>query len=244
MKPFNLTNPQSDKKLMKKTIRKLSDMKNIKYWIFDLDNTLYPYQADLFSQVDKKMGLFIQEMFNVSFEEARRRQKSFFKTYGTTLRGLMTEHGIQPYDYLKFVHDIDFSVLEIDETLVAALDRLPGEKFIYTNASTDYAKVVLSHIGLSGKFKDIFDIHDANFLPKPDIRSYHKMIDKFSIDPKASVMVEDIAGNLNPAAELGMTTVWLPSDDQRSDNDRTHKNIDYITESLPQWLTRVLSELD
>ena len=229
---------------MKKTMCKISDMKNIKYWIFDLDNTLYPHQADLFSQVDKKMGLFIQKMFNVSHEEARRRQKSFFKKYGTTLRGLMTEHGIEPYNYLKFVHDIDFNVLKIDETLIAAVDRLPGEKFIYTNASRDYAKVVLSHIGLSGKFKDIFDIHDANFLPKPDVRSYHKMINKFSIDPKSSVMLEDLAVNLNPAADLGMTTVWLPSDDLRSGNDYIHKNIDYITESLPQWLTSVVSELD
>lgn len=219
-------------------------MEKIKYWVFDLDNTLYPHQADLFTQVDHKMGLFIQDMFDVSYEEAKRRQKNFFKKHGTTLRGLMTEHGIEPYGYLDFVHDIDFSVLDVDKTLNEAVDKLPGEKFIYTNASTSYAQDVLSRIGLSGKFKDIFDIHDAKFLPKPDMRSYHKMVDKFSIDPKSSVMVEDIAGNLNPAAKLGMTTVWVPTDTVWSENDHSEDNIHHVAEDLPQWLAGIANQLD
>jgi len=217
------------------------DLEYIKFWVFDLDNTLYPHGADLFTQVDYKMGLFIQDMFNISYEEAKIRQKHFFMTHGTTLRGLMTEHGIEPYAYLDFVHDIDFSVLKVDDTLNAALEMLPGEKFIYTNASTSYANDVLSRIGLTGKFKDIFDIHDAEFLPKPDIRSYHKMVEKFSIDPNKSVMVEDIAGNLNPAAELGMTTVWVPTGAHWSDNGQNGKNIDYVAPNLPEWLKNVVS---
>ena len=219
------------------------DLEKIKYWVFDLDNTLYPHQVDLFSQVDHKMGLFIQDMFDISYEEAKHLQKSFFKKHGTTLRGLMSEHGIEPYDYLNFVHDIDFSVLEVDEVLNDAIDRLPGEKYIYTNGATNYAQDILSGIGLSGKFKDIFDIHDAKFLPKPDMRSYHKMIDKFSINPIQSVMVEDIAGNLNPAAKLGMTTVWVPTDTAWSKNDHSEENIDHIAESLPYWLTGVANRL-
>ena len=229
---------------MKKTTQKFPDLEKIKYWVFDLDNTLYPHQADLFTQVDHKMGLFIQDMFDVSYEEAKRRQKNFFRKHGTTLRGLMTEHGIEPYDYLDFVHDIDFSVLEVDEILNEAVDKLPGEKFIYTNASTSYARDVLSRIGLSGKFKDIFDIHDAKFLPKPDMRSYHKMVDKFSIDPKSSVMVEDIAGNLNPAAKLGMTTVWVPTDTVWSKNDHAEENVHHVTENLSQWLAGIASQLN
>lgn len=211
-------------------------MKNIKNWIFDLDNTLYPYQVNLFSQVDHKMGLFIQDMFDIPYADAKVKQKTFFKEHGTTLRGLMSEHGIEPYDYLKFVHDIDFSVLEVDEKLNNAIEKLSGEKYIYTNGSADYANMVLSRIGLSGTFKDIFDIHDASFFPKPDMRSYHKMIEKFDINPHHSVMVEDIAGNLNPAAELGMTTVWVPTNTDWSDEGHEGKNIHHVAPVLADWL--------
>lgn len=230
--------------MLKKNDEKLLDAQAIKYWVFDLDNTLYPEHANLFSQVDRKMGLFIQNMFDVSYDEAKKRQKRFFMEHGTTLRGLMTEHSIEPYDYLRFVHDIDFSVLKANEILNKAIDALPGEKFIYTNASTEYAGDVLERIGLKGCFKDIFDIHDAEFLPKPDMRSYHKMIEKFSIDPTESIMVEDLAGNLNPAAELGMTTVWVTTNTQWSDNGQNGDNIDHITSDLPRWLESAVKRLE
>lgn len=230
--------------MLEKVDANLLDGDAIKYWVFDLDNTLYPEHANLFSQVDHKMGLFIQNMFDVSYEEAKTRQKRFFKEHGTTLRGLMTEHDIEPYDYLNFVHDIDFSVLKANEMLNKAIDALPGEKFIYTNASTEYAQDVLERIGLKGCFKDVFDIHDAEFLPKPDVRSYHKMVEKFSIVPSESIMVEDIAGNLNPAAELGMKTVWVTTNTQWSDNGQNEDNIDHITSDLSMWLEGVVKRLE
>lgn len=212
---------------------------HVENWVFDLDNTLYPHQANLFTQVDRKMGEFIQGMLNIPYDDAKLLQKKFFMKHGTTLRGLMSEHGIEPYDYLNFVHDIDFSVLNVDHALNDALEKLPGEKFIYTNASTDYAKNVLSHIGLSGFFKDIFDIHDAEFLPKPHKKSYHKMLDKFSIDPEKSIMVEDIAGNLAPANELGMATVWVKTGVDWSDNGFDDAVIDYIAPDLSNWLKNI-----
>ncbi|MDA7569356.1 hypothetical protein N8742_06580, partial [Emcibacteraceae bacterium] len=132
-------------------------LNQINHWVFDLDNTLYPHGANLFSQIDRKMGEFIQSVFDVSYADAKVMQKKYFMEHGTTLRGLMSEQGIEPYDYLKFVHDIDFSVLKVDTALNEALHKLPGEKYIYTNASTEYAKNVLSHIGLNGFFQDFFD---------------------------------------------------------------------------------------
>ncbi len=220
------------------------NLEDIDYWIFDLDNTLYPCEANLFTQVDHKMGLFIQDMFDVSYDDAKKRQKNFFLKHGTTLRGLMTEHGIEPYDYLKFVHDIDFSVLNVDEILNDAIGKLPGEKYIYTNASTDYAGNVLAHIGLDGCFKDIFDIHDADFRPKPDMRSYHKMIEKFGVNPKKSIMVEDIAANLNPAAELGMATVWVRTDTHWGDKGHNGDNIDHVAANLSQWLENITRHIE
>lgn len=215
----------------------------IKHWVFDLDNTLYPHGANLFSQVDRKMGEFIQSMFDVSYDDAKVMQKKYFMEHGTTLRGLMSEQGIEPYDYLKFVHDIDFSVLNVDGVLNEALHKLPGEKFIYTNASTEYAKNVLKHIGLDGFFQDFFDIHDADFLPKPHEVSYHKMIDKFDIDPNVSIMVEDIAGNLKPAAELGMATVWVNTGVHWSDNGVKETRIDHVAPDLSSWLSNVTKNM-
>lgn len=226
----------------------MSDNKNIKnikdhkYWVFDLDNTLYPHGTDLFTQVDRKMGEYIQNMFDISYPDAKKMQKSFFMEHGTTLRGLMTVHDIEPHDYLHYVHDIDFSVLNVDHALNEALDKLPGEKYIYTNASADYADNVLTEIGLNGFFKDIFDIHDADFLPKPNKPSYHKMLDKFKIDPKHSIMVEDIAINLKPAAELGMSTVWVKTDVHWSDTGKDYTKIDHVTPDLSSWLSNVTKE--
>ncbi len=226
----------------KKTNKQI-DPQNIKHWVFDLDNTLYPHDINLFGQVDHRMGLYIQERFNVTYEEAKQQQKHYFLNHGTTLRGLMTEHDIDPLGYLEYVHDIDFKVLNVDETLKEAIDKLPGEKFIYTNASTPYAKNVLSEIGLDGCFKDFFDIHDAEFFPKPDMRSYHKMIDKFAIDPNQSIMFEDIACNLNPAFELGIRTVWIESKTDWAQKGLGHEKVDHITADLPAWLNNLTRNL-
>lgn len=224
---------------MQKNITDYKKLENVDHWVFDLDNTLYPHQVNLFSQVDQKMGEFIQDKLGVAYDDAKVLQKSYFMEHGTTLRGLMSEHGIEPNEYLKFVHDIDFSVLTVDKVLIDALEKLPGEKFIYTNASTDYAINVLSHIGLGGFFKDIFDIHGADFLPKPNMGSYHKMIDKFGINPEKSIMVEDIAGNLKPAADLGMTTVWVKTGVHWSDNGLENTPIDFTTHDLSSWLSEI-----
>lgn len=219
-------------------------LKDIKYWVFDLDNTLYSSAINLFTQVDEKMGIFISQMFDISYELAKKRQKYFFKKYGTTLRGLMTEYDINAHDFLDYVHDIDFTVLNVDHSLNEAIKNLPGDKFIFTNASNDYAQNILDKIGLNGHFKDIFDIHDGQFIPKPHMNSYRKMIDKFAIDPKVSAFIEDIAGNLNPAAELGMATIWVPTASQWSKQGHCDENVHHVAKNLPQWLNGVLSDLE
>ncbi len=112
------------------------NLRHITHWVFDLDNTLYPHYVNLFSQVDHKMGLYIQEMFNIPYEEAKKQQKHYFMTHGTTLRGLMSEHNIDPLAYLDFVHDIDFSVLNADLAMRKSIDKLPGEVYLYKCVNT------------------------------------------------------------------------------------------------------------
>ncbi len=212
------------------------DTSLIDFWIFDLDNTLYPAKNNLFSQIDKRMGGFISQAFNLPLDEARKLQKKYYHEHGTTLRGLMTEHDIKPQDYLNYIHEINFDVLQRDNALNEALKNLNGVKIIYTNASYDYALKVMERIGIDGMFSDIFDIKSAEYYPKPDPQSYHKMVRELDVDPKKSVMVEDIARNLVPASEMGMKTVWVPTGHKWSEEGAGPEHIDYTAPDLVEWL--------
>jgi len=216
------------------------DPDKIEYWIFDLDNTLYPAEINLFSQVDRRMGEFISMRFDLTLEAAKSLQKTYFQTHGTTLRGLMTEHDIPPQDFLDYVHDINLDVLAENSLLNRTLKKLKGTKIVYTNASKDYALKVMAKIGLKDIFEDIFDIHSANFLPKPHPPSYHKMVRDMKVDPSKSVMVEDIARNLVPASEMGMKTVWVPTDERWSGDGRQDQHIDYTAPNLTEWLVSLV----
>ena len=184
----------------------LSDIKN---WVFDLDNTLYSPEEDIFSQIDKRMTEFIISKFSVNEEEAFNIQKKYFLEYGTTLSGLMKRENIDPDEFLEFVHDINLEILKPNIELSKIIKNLPGEKFIFTNGSKKHAENVLKQLEMSGIFDDIFDIKDSNFIPKPNINAYLNFIDKTKIEPDVSIMFEDIGRNLEAAKKLGMRTVLI-----------------------------------
>ncbi len=184
----------------------LSDIKN---WVFDLDNTLYSPEEDIFSQIDKRMTEFIISKFNVNEEEAFNIQKKYFLEYGTTLSGLMKRENIDPDEFLEFVHDIDLEILKPNIELSKIIKNLPGDKFIFTNGSKKHAENVLKQLEMSGIFDDIFDIKESNFIPKPNINAYLNFIDKTKIEPDVSIMFEDIGRNLEAAKKLGMKTVLI-----------------------------------
>lgn len=183
--------------------------RNVREWIFDLDNTLYPPTSHLFDQIDWKMTAYISRLLDLPPERARAVQKDYFHRYGTSLRGLMVENGMDPEAYLAAVHDIDYSVLAPDPALKAALAALPGRRIVYTNGSTRHAEKVLERLGIADAFSAIFDIRDADFWPKPHDRSYDALIAREGIDPARAVLIEDSLKNLPPAAARGMRTVWL-----------------------------------
>ena len=205
-------------------------------WIFDLDNTLYPPEADIFAQIDERMGRFIADLLDCDRVEARRIQKDYFHTHGTTLSGLMTHHKVAPHDFLDFVHDVDLTVLDADPLLVEAIAGLPGRKFIFTNGDAPYAMRVLDRLGLGQSFEAIHDIHACGYAPKPTLSAYHGMIDSFGIDPARSLFVEDMARNLKPANALGMTTVWINNGSERGAHEADPDFIDIEITDLGQWL--------
>jgi putative hydrolase of the HAD superfamily len=206
-------------------------------WIFDLDNTLYPADSGLFTHVAERMTAFIAEYFGVDHEEATRLRRQLFLDHGTTLRGLMDEHGLDPDPFLDYVHDIDMSGLTPDDAVVAGLARLKGRKYVFTNASGDYARRILDRIGLKALIDGIFDIRDAGYVPKPAPETYDRMIARLGVDPSRAVMIEDIARNLAPAAALGMTTVWLhtptPWGSEPAPEGAVHHEID----NLGAWIS-------
>lgn len=213
------------------------DFAHIDHWIFDLDNVLYPSSCDLFALIDQKMGEYIARALDCDAQEARRIQKGYFHDHGTTLAGLIYHHGTDPYDFLDFVHDIDMSRLECSTALRTALDALPGEKLVFTNADKPYAERVLEKRGLAGMFSQIHDVLATDLVPKPQPAAYESLVVATGIDPARSLFVEDMARNLLPAKQLGMTTIWVNTGSKWGMPDADSTYIDYEITDLESWVT-------
>lgn len=213
--------------------------KRITNWIFDLDNTLYPAECNLFAQIDERMGSFISKLLDVDLLEARRVQKDFYYRYGTTLNGLMREYKLNPHDYLDFVHDIDHSVLPDLPQLKVELEKLEGKKYIFTNGSARHGEMVAGKLGILDAFDGIFDIAAAEFTPKPNIEAYQRFLKHYDVEPTLAVMFEDLHPNLRAPHELGMSTVLVHSsyDDHPSQKERA------MWESVPEYIHHQTNDL-
>lgn len=205
-------------------------------WIFDLDNTLYPADCDLFSQVRVRMGDYISRYFSITLDEARALQRKYFLEHGTTLRGLMTVDGVDPTDYLTYVHDIDLEAIGPDAILDQALARLPGRKLVFTNASTAHAERVMGRLGITDHFEAVFDVAAADYVPKPNPGPYTAMLDRFGIEPGRAAMIEDMPQNLEPAHALGMATVLVETSHDWGIDGTEAEFVHHVVKDLPRWL--------
>ena len=222
---------------------KKRDFTHIDTWVFDLDNTLYPHHVNLWQQVDQRIGEFIGAFLKISAEEARFIQKDYYRRYGTSMRGMMTEHGVHADDYLAYVHQIDHSPLEPNPAMGAAIAKLPGRKLILTNGSTDHAAAVLDRLGIGEHFEAVFDIIAAELEPKPAPQTYQKFLARHDVDASKAAMFEDLARNLVVPHELGMTTVLVVPDGSkevvREDwelEGRDDPCVDHVTDDLTGFL--------
>ncbi|WP_439817071.1 pyrimidine 5'-nucleotidase [Zavarzinia sp. CC-PAN008] len=204
-------------------------------WIFDLDNTLYPPSCALFDQVDERMGGFISSLLDLDRVAAKKLQKHYWMTYGTTLRGLMTEHGIDPTAFLAHVHDIDLTPVAPDPVLSQALAALPGRKLIYTNGTVPHAERVMERLGIAQHFDGVFDIIASDHRPKPDPEPFARMVRQHGVNPARAVFVEDLMRNLEPAHALGMRTVWVP-DTTDGPALAPAPYVHHVVEVLTPWL--------
>ena len=217
----------------------MRDLSKIKFWLFDLDNTLYDGATKVFDQVDKKMSKFISEKLNVSLEEARKIQKSYFQEYNTTLNGMIKNHKIDADEFLEFVHDVDLSFLDKNKFLEEEIKKLIGKKIIFTNGSRAHALNVTKRIGIDRLFDWIFDIRDCEFITKPSKEPYKKLVENYKIEPQYCIFFEDIARNLKPAHELGMKTVWIKNDEPWAAKYSDEDFINYKTDNLAKFLKEI-----
>ncbi len=213
----------------------------INTWVFDLDNTLYPVTETLLRHIDEHMGKFVANFLNIDATEARRVQKAYFRKYGLTLRGLMIHHGLDPTRYFEEMTPMDLTQVDPNPALGEAIERLPGRKIIYTNASRHHAQMVLDRLGIPEAFEAIYDIAAADYLPKPAIEAYQTLCSMHAIDPKRAVMIDDIARNLEPAAALGMKTVWMKTGAEWARDVEPEAHIDHVIGDVFSWVQDVLA---
>ncbi len=180
-------------------------------WVFDLDNTLYPAESNLFAQMDVKMQEFIANYLGVPLAYARHLQKNYYRQFGTTLAGLMQVHRIDPAPFLEYVHDLDLSNVPEHPELAEAIARLPGRKLIFTAGSRRHAENVAGKLGVLHLFEDIMDIVDTGFVPKEQAAAFDRFLHRHDVEPSAAAMFEDMPHNLVAPHELGMTTVLVYS---------------------------------
>ena len=212
----------------------------VETWIFDLDNTLYPVTKRLLAHIDEHMGSFVAKYLGISRKDAHQVQKSYFKKYGLTLRGLMLNDGLDPARYFEEMGPMDLDEVEPNPELGEYIASLKGRKIIYTNASARHTQLVLNQMKFKkNTFEAIFDIQAANYVPKPAIESYSLLCKTYSIDPTRAAMIDDIARNLEPAAQLGMMTVWKKTNAEWSKNTEAEIHIDHVVDDLKDWLRSI-----
>ncbi|MBA3518425.1 MAG: pyrimidine 5'-nucleotidase [Rhizobiales bacterium] len=224
----------------------LTAFRGVEAWIFDLDNTLYPRSTNLFRQVDERIRAYVGKLLSVDEAEAERIQKGFYREHGTTLRGLMLTRQVNPDEFLQFVHDIDHSCVPPDPALGAALLRLPGKRYIFTNGSRQHAEKVAERLGFPRHFEEIFDIVDAQLVPKPERATYDRFVARFGVAPERAAMFEDLTRNLVVPKAVGMTTVLVVPPGIREVfhgeweyEGREDAHVDFVTDDLARFVAQI-----
>ena len=217
-------------------------------WIFDLDNTLYPCQSNLFAQIDKNMTHYVSNLFSLDFDAARLKQKDLYRRHGTTLRGLMVEHNIDSDDYLEKVHDIDYSCLSPSPILDTLISSLPGRHHIFSNADKGHVHRVLSRLGITQDFDTIFCISAAGLIPKPDSAAYDSFLEATGVNPEHSAFFEDMPRNLDVPQSLGMRTILVTGESQSSFRRESWEESldsepDFITPDITVFLKTLVDSL-
>jgi len=211
-------------------------------WIFDLDNTMYDINLGLFKKISNRITDFIMSKYSLDIDQAKKIQKEYYLKYGLTLRGLIVEKKLEPEEFLDYVHDVEHPELEKNDQLISKIRLLEGKKIIFTNATSNHAKKILKILELEHDFDQIIDIKDLEYIPKPDKRSYKKLLEYLNLNKEnldKTIFFEDTVKNLIPAKELGITTVWMKNSINEKDFMKNCNFIDYSFNNLNEFLDTI-----
>ena len=211
-------------------------------WIFDLDNTIYDINLGLFKKISNRITEFIMSKYSLDIDQAKKIQKEYYLKYGLTLRGLIVEKKLEPEEFLDYVHDVEHPELEKNDQLISKIRRLEGKKIIFTNATSKHAKKILNILELEHDFDQIIDIKDLEYIPKPDKRSYKKLLECLNLNKEnldKTIFFEDTVKNLIPAKQLGITTVWMKNSINEKDFMKNCNFIDYSFNNLNEFLDTI-----
>ena len=211
-------------------------------WIFDLDNTMYDINLGLFKKISNRITDFIMSKYSLDIDQAKKIQKEYYLKYGLTLRGLIVEKKLEPEEFLDYVHDVEHPELEKNDQLISKIRILEGKKIIFTNATSKHAKKILKILELEHDFDQIIDIKDLEYIPKPDKRSYKKLLECLNLNEEnldKTIFFEDTVKNLIPAKELGITTVWMKNSINEKDFMKNCNFIDYSFNNLNEFLDTI-----
>ncbi len=207
-------------------------------WVFDLDNTLYPVTGPIWDALGGRMTEFVARATGLPPDEAYALQERYLIEYGATIAGMVKHHGVDPHEFLDYVHDVDVSAVAADAELVALVRALPGRKLVYTNGARAHADRILDRLGAHEAFDGIFALECADLYPKPARESFERLIARYAIDPKRALMVEDTPRNLTTAHELGFATVLLHPEPGGDFGDHVHHATDCLKGFLREALER------
>ena len=211
-------------------------------WIFDLDNTIYDINLGLFKKISNRITDFIMSKYSLDIDQAKKIQKEYYLKYGLTLRGLIVEKKLEPDEFLDYVHDVEHPELKKNDQLISKIRILEGKKIIFTNATSKHAKKILNILELEDDFDQIIDIKDLEYIPKPDKRSYKKLLECLNLNKEnleKTIFFEDTVKNLIPAKELGITTVWMKNSINEKDFKKNFSFIDYSFNNLSEFLDTI-----
>ena len=211
-------------------------------WIFDLDNTMYDINLGLFKKISNRITDFIMSKYSLDIDQAKKIQKEYYLKYGLTLRGLIVEKKLEPEEFLDYVHDVEHPELKKNDQLISKIRILEGKKIIFTNATSKHAKKILKILELEDDFDKIIDIKDLEYIPKPDKRSYKKLLECLNLNKEnldKTIFFEDTVKNLIPAKELGITTVWMKNSINEKDFIKNCNFIDYSFNNLNEFLDTI-----
>jgi putative hydrolase of the HAD superfamily len=193
------------------------DLRHVRTWLFDLDNTLYPADSGLMGAIVSRMTDYVMQVTGLPRDEAHALQKAYLAQHGLTLVGLMQNHGVDPDEFHTIFHDITLEALAHDADLTAAIGALPGRRAVFTNADAVHTARVLEKLGLDALFPEIFHIGTFGYVPKPQPEPFGRLIAEHDVEPKSACFFEDSERNLAPAHALGMTTVLVGPHAQASE---------------------------